>query len=75
MRPRSDPVLPDQGGRSMASDPLDPISASGDDLIRQRAHQLYEQHGRKHGHEIDDWLSAERELATELQHPPARLQH
>lgn len=74
MRPRSDPVLPDQGGRSMAIDPLNPINAD-DELIRQRAYQLYEQHGKEPGHEIDDWLSAERQLATESQHPRTRLEH
>jgi hypothetical protein len=30
--------------------------------IAQRAYELFVQHGSKHGHEIDDWLQAEREL-------------
>jgi hypothetical protein len=30
--------------------------------IARRAYQLYEQRGRAHGGEIDDWLAAEREL-------------
>jgi hypothetical protein len=30
--------------------------------IRQRAYQLWEQNGRRHGHAQDDWLEAEREL-------------
>jgi hypothetical protein len=30
--------------------------------IRQRAYELYEQHGRKEGHDLDDWLRAELEL-------------
>ncbi len=30
--------------------------------IRRRAHELYEQRGRKDGHELDDWLQAESEV-------------
>jgi hypothetical protein len=29
--------------------------------IRQRAYALYEKRGRKHGHDLDDWLEAEAE--------------
>jgi len=32
--------------------------------IRRRAYVLYEQRGREDGHEIDDWLRAEAELAA-----------
>jgi len=30
--------------------------------IQQRAYELYEQRGRINGHELDDWLQAEREI-------------
>jgi hypothetical protein len=30
--------------------------------IQQRAYDLYEQRGRTDGHELDDWLQAEREI-------------
>ena len=30
--------------------------------IQQRAYQLYEQRGRREGHELDDWLQAECEI-------------
>lgn len=30
--------------------------------IRQRAHELYQERGRKEGHELDDWLRAEEEI-------------
>ena len=30
--------------------------------IQQRAYELYEQRGRADGHELDDWLQAEREI-------------
>ena len=32
------------------------------DLIRKRAYQLFEARGRHQGHELDDWLQAEREI-------------
>lgn len=32
--------------------------------IRQRAYELYEKRGRKHGHDVDDWLKAETELRS-----------
>ena len=30
--------------------------------IRLRAYELYEARGRKHGHELDDWLRAKEEI-------------
>jgi len=30
--------------------------------IQQRAYELYEQHGRTDGYDLDDWLQAEREI-------------
>jgi hypothetical protein len=30
--------------------------------IARRAYELYEARGREHGHDVDDWLQAEREL-------------
>ena len=32
------------------------------DLIRKRAYQLFETRGRRQGHELDDWLQAERDI-------------
>ncbi len=34
--------------------------------IRKRAYELYELRGREDGHEWDDWLMAESEVAAEL---------
>jgi Protein of unknown function (DUF2934) len=31
--------------------------------VRCRAYALYEQRGRERGHELDDWLQAESEIA------------
>jgi len=40
---------------------------SAEEQIRLRAYQLYEQRGCEHGHDVEDWLMAERELrASEL---------
>ena len=36
------------------------------DLIRQRAYQLFEARGRRQGHDLDDWLQAEREIKHHL---------
>jgi hypothetical protein len=30
--------------------------------IRRRAHELYEERGRKDGHDMEDWLCAEAEI-------------
>jgi len=29
------------------------------DLIRRRAYELFEEHGRQPGHDVEDWLQAE----------------
>ena len=34
-----------------------------EDAIRRRAYELYEQRGGEHGHDVDDWLQAEEEIA------------
>ncbi len=33
-----------------------------EEAIRRRAYELYEQRGRKDGHDMDDWLRAEAEV-------------
>ena len=35
---------------------------SPEDIIRQRAYELYEQRGFEHGHDMDDWLQAEAQV-------------
>jgi hypothetical protein len=34
--------------------------------VARRAYQLYERRGGEHGHDVDDWLQAERELRSGL---------
>ena len=38
--------------------PMEPASAD----VAQLAHQLFLSRGRVHGHDLDDWLEAERQL-------------
>jgi Protein of unknown function (DUF2934) len=41
------------------------IEPSHEDIAR-RAYQLYEERGGEHGHDLDDWFQAERELRNAL---------
>jgi len=40
--------------------PMEP--GISDSEIARRAYALYEERGGEHGHDVDDWLQAEREL-------------
>jgi hypothetical protein len=33
------------------------------ELVRARAYELYEQRGREDGHDLEDWVQAESEIA------------
>ena len=33
-----------------------------EELVRRRAYEIYEQRGSEYGHELEDWLQAEREV-------------
>jgi hypothetical protein len=35
-----------------------------DDQIARRAYERFEQRGREHGRDLEDWLEAERELGS-----------
>ena len=35
-----------------------------EDAIREHAYQLFEQRGYEHGHDLEDWLQAEAEIAS-----------
>jgi DUF2934 family protein len=34
--------------------------------VTRRAYELYEERGGEHGHDLDDWLQAEREVQDAL---------
>lgn len=36
------------------------------ELIRQRAHQIWEENGCIDGHDVDDWLQAEHEITGSM---------
>ena len=40
--------------------------APQDDAIRAKAYELFERRGGEPGHELEDWLAAERELHQNL---------
>jgi hypothetical protein len=44
--------------------PVQKVSLSTDlqEAIRSRAYSIFEQRGREHGHDLDDWLIAEAEV-------------
>jgi 2-methylisocitrate lyase-like PEP mutase family enzyme len=42
------------------------------DQVSRLAYQFYEERGRAEGHDLDDWLEAEQELARHLRARPAR---
>ena len=44
---------------------MNPSLSERDERIRQRAYELYEQHKRGDGYEVDDWLEAEAELRSQ----------
>ena len=58
-----------QSSRTRVSEVLEksatPVSASVQD-IAQRAYALYIARGSEDGHDIEDWLEAERQLSEEI---------
>jgi hypothetical protein len=51
-------------------------SASGkvtQEAVRARAFQLWVRGGKRSGHELEDWLEAERQLRAEAEPAPATL--
>ena len=56
------------GERMMSKDTGGPEPASCDEIAR-RAYDLYDAHGRSDGHDVDDWLEAERELTDSIGSP------
>lgn len=40
------------------------LATSNAEDISRRAYELFLQRGAEHGHDVEDWLAAERELST-----------
>ena len=53
-----------RGSENSAPDLSTPQSprSSPDDRVAQRAYEIYCERGCEHGHDIEDWLQAKREL-------------
>lgn len=50
-----------------------PLTLSDEELydrVARKAYELYEQRGEAHGHDFDDWLTAEYLVQEELLHGP-----
>ena len=65
--PASD-YAPQQSSDALQKDPS-PSALPDDEArfeqVRQRAYELYVKRGSSHGDEVEDWLEAERQIATE----------
>lgn len=49
------------------------LSVSDEELyerVARKAYELYQQRGEEHGHDLQDWLTAERLVQEELLHGP-----
>jgi Protein of unknown function (DUF2934) len=66
-KPKTDPVLPDQGGRVMHINE----QSNREEVVRLLAYQFYELRGREEGHALEDWLAAEHSLHFEQELPQA----
>lgn len=61
-RRRTDNVVAMPTVAPPATAPIAPAISEND--IARRAYELYCNRGRKDGHDVEDWLTAERELRT-----------
>jgi hypothetical protein len=53
--------------------PTPPLTISDEELyqrVARKAYELYQQRGEKAGHDLEDWLTAERLVRDELLHGP-----
>jgi Protein of unknown function (DUF2934) len=48
------------------TEPASVGNSTGQEKIRCRAYEIYLEHGEQPGHELEDWLQAERELGHSL---------
>ena len=54
------------GRRGSANARAKPAGATvaNDETIARRAHELFQARGGLHGHDLDDWLEAERQISS-----------
>ena len=64
MRNDKNPRFPGIYGLRYGADASGLTVENAPEFIRKRAYQLFEMRGRQPGHELDDWLRAEREIKS-----------
>jgi hypothetical protein len=52
--------------RADAAEVHSPATQVSEERIAQRAYELYCARGREDGHDLDDWLEAERDLRSDV---------
>jgi hypothetical protein len=62
-------VVVADGARASVAAAIRPVATNGDDLskgheVAALAYQLFMQRGGQHGHDLEDWLAAERRVAN-----------
>jgi len=57
---------PTAGSISAAASPNRTLPADREELIREAAFYVYLHRGAKHGHDVDDWLHAERVINARM---------
>lgn len=63
-RRRSDRLRADRADEQLDRTAGQTSSAISHDAIAARAYELFLERGGTHGHDLDDWLTAERELVS-----------
>lgn len=64
MRNDKNPKFPAICGLRYGADTSGLTVENKPEFIRKRAYQLFEMRSRQSGHELDDWLQAEREIGS-----------
>ena len=62
INPGAQPV--EERNRSPEPESMQKYSNEVRERIAKKAYELYEQHGRQAGYELEDWLQAEREIRS-----------
>jgi hypothetical protein len=59
---KANPTYQEPGTFELEPDTMGSVIRCLPHIIRERAYQFFEARGRQPGHELDDWLQAEREI-------------
>ncbi len=59
-----------RGNGPIFSDDQQRLGAEFDARVAMKAYELFERRGGDHGHDVDDWLEAERLVVEELRQMP-----